>query len=166
MMVVLGGRRNTNDDDEELEVDNTSMERRKKWKGMMLKNVSGFSFVHSWCRAISNFLDQGCRYDIDAKIFRFLYARGVPFDFLCSTYWHEMVQAINGAPKGYMSLAYDKARTMGFDRERAKIYSALGKFTNDLNQYEVSIVSDGWENVKGMALINILGVFASGAFFL
>ena len=31
-----------------------------------------------------------------------------------------MAQAINGAPKGYRSLGYDKARTVGLDRERAK----------------------------------------------
>ena len=32
-----------------------------------------------------------------------------------------MVQAINGAPKGYMSPGYDKARTVGLDRERDEI---------------------------------------------
>ena len=42
----------------------------------------------------------------------------------------------------------------------------LGKFTNDCSNYEVSIVSDGWTNVKGKSLINILGVSASGAVFL
>ena len=73
-----------------------------------------------------------------------------------------MVQAINGALKGYRSLGYDKARTVGLDREKAKIDSALGKFTNDGSNYGVSIVSDGWTNVKGKPL---LGVFASGAVF-
>jgi hypothetical protein len=129
-------------------------------------HASGFSPVHSGHRTISNFLDQGCRDDVDAKNFRFLYACGVPFNVLRSPYWHEMVQAINGAPKGYKSPGYDKARTMGLDRERAKIHSALGQFTNDWNQYGVSIVSDGWTNVKGRPLINILGVSASGVVFL
>jgi hypothetical protein len=49
------------------------------------------------------FLDQGCRDDVDAKIYRFLYACGIPLNVLRSPYWHEMVQAINGAPKGYRS---------------------------------------------------------------
>jgi hypothetical protein len=75
-----------------------------------------------------------------------------------------MAQAINGAPKGYKSPGYDKARTLGLDRERAKIHIALGKFTNAWNHYGVSIVSDGWKNVKGRPLINILGV--SGVVFL
>ena len=91
---------------------------------------------------------------------------GVPFNVLHSPCWHEMVQAINGAPKGYMSLGYDRARTVGLDRERAKINSSLGKFTNDWSNYGVSIVSDGWTNVKGKPLIIILGVPASGAVFL
>ena len=85
---------------------------------------------------------------MDSKIYRFLYAFGVPFNVLRSPYWHEMVQAINGAPKGYRILGYDKARTMGLDRERAKINSALGKFTNDWSLYGVSIVSDGGKMLK------------------
>ena len=55
---------------------------------------------------------------------------------------------------------------MGLDRERAKINSSLGKFTNDWSNYGVSIVFDGWTNVKGKTLINIIGVFSSGAVFL
>ena len=55
---------------------------------------------------------------------------------------------------------------MGLYRERAKINSALGKFTNDWSIYGVSIVSNGWTNVKGKPLINILGVSTSGAIFL
>jgi hypothetical protein len=117
-------------------------------------------------KTLSEFLDQGCRDDVDAKVYRFLYACGIPFNVLRSPYWHEMVQAINGAPKGYRSPGYDKARTVGLDRERAKIQGALGNFTKEWNQHGVSIVSDGWTNVKGKPLINILAVSKSGAIFL
>jgi hypothetical protein len=55
---------------------------------------------------------------------------------------------------------------MGLDKERAKINSALGQFTNDWTEYGVSIVFDGWTHVKGRPLINVLGVFASGVVFL
>ena len=57
-------------------------------------------------RTISDFLDEGSRNDVDSKIFRFLYACGVPFNVLRSPYWHEMVSAINDAPKGYKSPGY------------------------------------------------------------
>jgi hypothetical protein len=67
---------------------------------------------------------------MDAKKFRVLYSCGIPFNVLRSPYWHEMVQAINGA-KGYKSLEYDKAKTLGLHRERAKIHIAQGQFTND-----------------------------------
>ena len=50
--------------------------------------------------------------------------------------------------------------------ERAKIQGALVNFTNNWNRHGVSIVSDGWTNVKGRPLINILGVSASGVIFL
>ena len=55
---------------------------------------------------------------------------------------------------------------MGLDHEKAKITHALGKLTNSWNGYGVSIVSDGWTNVKGRPLINILGASASVAVFL
>jgi hypothetical protein len=117
-------------------------------------------------RTLSDFLDQGCRDDVDAKIFKFLYACGIPFNVFRPPYWHEMVQAINGTPKGYRSPRYDKARTLGLDRKRAQNQGALGKFSIDWIRHEVSIVSNGWTNVKGKPLINILGVSASSAIFL
>lgn len=127
---------------------------------------SGFSSMHSGCRTILNFLDQGCRDDVDAKVLCFLYASDITFNVLRSPYWHEMVEAIHGASKGYKSPRYNKARTMGLDKEKTKIQNALGQFKNAWNEYGVSIVSNGWTNVKGKPLINILGVFASGAIFL
>ena len=57
---------------------------------------------------------------------RFLYACGIPFNVLPSPYWHEMVEAIRTAPVGYKSPRYDKARTVGLDKEKAKIQNALG----------------------------------------
>jgi len=58
-------------------------------------------------------------------VFRFLYANGVPFNVLRSPYWHEMVDAFLGAPKGYKSPGYDKAKTVGLDTEKGKIKNAL-----------------------------------------
>ena len=55
---------------------------------------------------------------------------------------------------------------MGLDEEKSKIQNALGQFTNASNEYGVSIVSDGWTNVKGKPLINVVGVFVGGAIFL
>ena len=86
--------------------------------------------MHYRRKTLSDFLDQGCRDDMDAKVFRFLYAYVIPVNVLRSPYWHEMVEAIQSAPKGYKSLEYDKTRTMGLDQEKAKIQNALVQFTN------------------------------------
>ena len=95
-----------------------------------------------------------------------LYEYGIPFNVLRSPYWHEMVEAIRTALAGYKRPGYDKARTVGLYKEKAKIQNALGQFTNAWNEYGVSIVSDGWRNVKGKPLINVLGVSATSAVFL
>lgn len=122
--------------------------------------------MHYGHRKLSDFLDQGCRDDVDAKLFRFLYACVISFNVLRSPYWHAMIEAIQSASKGYKSPKYDKARTVGLDKEKAKIQIALGQFTNAWNEYGVFIVSNGWTNVKGKLFINVLGVYTSGAIFL
>jgi hypothetical protein len=121
--------------------------------------------MHSMHRMISDFLKQVCWDNVEAKVFKVLYACGIPFNVLRSAYSHEIVQSINNAPKGYKSPKYDKAKSMGLDRESAKTHNALGKFTNDWTKYGVSIVIDGWTNIKGRPLINILGVSTSSAVF-
>ena len=86
---------------------------------------------------------------MDAEVFRFLYGCGIPFDVLRSPHWHEMVEAIHTALAGYKSPGYDTARTVGLDKEKDKIQNALEKSTNAWNESGVSIVSNGWTNVKG-----------------
>jgi hypothetical protein len=63
-------------------------------------------------RTISDFHDIGGRDEVDAKVVRFLYACGIPFNVFRSPYWHDLVEAINEAPKGYKSPNYEKARTV------------------------------------------------------
>ena len=103
---------------------------------------------------------------MDSKIFWFLYACGISFNVLRSPYWHEMVSTINDAPKGYKSPGYDKARIVGLDHEKAKITHSLNRMTSAWNEHGVSIVSDGWTNVKGKPLISVLAVSISGEIFL
>ena len=50
--------------------------------------------------------------------------------FFTLPYWHEMIEAIQTTPKGNKGPKYDKARTVGLDKEKAKIQNALGQFTN------------------------------------
>ena len=103
---------------------------------------------------------------MDSNFYEFLYACGVPFNVLRSPYWHEMVSAINDAPKGYKSPGYDKPRTVGLDHEKAKISHSLNKMTSSWTDNGVSIVYDEWTNVKGKPLISVLVVAVSGVIFL
>lgn len=103
---------------------------------------------------------------MDGKIVRFLCACGVPFNVLRSPYRHEMVKAMNEAPKGYKSLNYEKARPVLLEREKAKVQRTLTRFTNEWVDCGVSIVSDRWTNIRNQHLINVLGVSASGAIFI
>jgi hypothetical protein len=57
-------------------------------------------------------------------------------------------------------------RKLKLDKERAKIERALTRFTNDWGNFGVSIVLDGWKNVRNQHLINILGVSTTSAVFL
>jgi hypothetical protein len=117
-------------------------------------------------RTIADFLDIGGKDEVDAKVVRFLYACGIPFNVLRSSYWHDLVKGINESPKGYKSPSYEKATTMLLDKERAKIQRALTRFTDDWGNFGVSIVSDGWTNVRNQHLINVLSVSATCTVFL
>jgi hypothetical protein len=55
---------------------------------------------------------------------------------------------------------------MLLDRERAKIQRDLTRFTYEWADTGVSIVFDGWANIRNQHLINVLCVLASGAVFL
>jgi hypothetical protein len=93
---------------------------------------------------------------VDAKVVCFLYVCGIPFNVLCSPYWLDIINDIKKAPKGYRSPNYEKVKTTLLDRKRAKIRRALTLFTDDWGDFGVSIVSDGWTNVRNRHLINIL----------
>jgi hypothetical protein len=117
-------------------------------------------------RTIEDLFDITHREEVDAKVARFLYACGVPFNVLRSPYWHSMIKAINKAPIGYKIPRYEKARTVLLDKEKAKVKRDLTQFTDGWADVGVSIVSDGWTNVRNQHLINILGVSSTGALFL
>jgi hypothetical protein len=104
---------------------------------------------------------------VDAKVARFLCACSVPFNVLCSPYWHGMVRAINEkASKGYKNPNYEKDRTVLLDREKAKIEAGHSRLTNEWSEVGVSIVSNGWTSIRNQHLINVIGVSSSGAVFL
>ena len=117
-------------------------------------------------RTLEDLFDITGREEVDAKVARFLYACGVPFNVLRSPYWHSMVKSINRALVGYKSPRYEKARTVLLEKEKSKVKRALTQFIDWWADSRVSIVSDGWTNVRNQHLINILGVSSTGVVFL
>jgi hypothetical protein len=105
------------------------------------------------------------RDDVDHKIIRFLCANGIPFNVLRSPYWEEMISAVSKVP-GYKPPSYEKARTTLLDSEKECVHRELNEFREKFEEFGVSIVSDGWTNIKNKHLINILASNCFGSMFL
>ena len=133
---------------------------------------------------------------VDMAIMRCLCANGIPFNVLRSPQWSEMVAAINKGPKGYKSPSSEKARTSLLDACKRNVEQDLGALKNTwyatqqsiYNAYisylytatyevfdlfllirhtdGVSIVSDGWTNMKNKPLINVIASNSRGSMFL
>ncbi|XP_026438026.1 uncharacterized protein LOC113336291 [Papaver somniferum] len=115
---------------------------------------------------VNKMFQKHSRDDVDQKIARCLYVNAIPMNVLRSPSWAEMVSAINNAPKGYKSPSYEKARTSLLDKEQMLVKQALNPLVSDWQAHGVSIVSDGWSNVKNTSLINIMAVSDGKAMFL
>ncbi|WOL03278.1 hypothetical protein Cni_G11998 [Canna indica] len=105
------------------------------------------------------------RDDVDSKVIRCLCANGIPFSVLRSPYWEEMVLAIS-KELGYKSPSYEKANTILLENERSKVDREMDDFKQKWPQYGISIVSNGWSDIKSQPLINILASNQFGSMFL
>lgn len=103
---------------------------------------------------------------VDSAIVRWLCACGVPFNILRSPFFHEMISAVNKAPEGYKAPSFEKARTSLLDEEKRKVENEIAIIKDTWHMHGVSIISDGWTNVKNQPLINVLAANKDGAMFL
>ncbi|KAK8576560.1 hypothetical protein V6N13_032481 [Hibiscus sabdariffa] len=103
---------------------------------------------------------------VDLKIMRCLCANAIVFNCLRSPQWHEMVQAINQAPKGYKSPSFEKARTSLLDECYRSVQKELSPVKDTWYVHGVSVVSDGWSNCKQDQLINVIAANSRGAMFM
>ncbi|KAJ7947908.1 DUF659 domain-containing protein [Quillaja saponaria] len=95
---------------------------------------------------------------VDGAIARFFYGNGIPFNVAKSPFWVDMVRAINGAPKGYGPPSSEKIKTALLDKEKTKADQALIFIKQQWPTYGVSIVSDGWGNMKDESFMKIMAV--------
>jgi hypothetical protein len=103
---------------------------------------------------------------VDMKIIRGLCANGIPFNVLRNPQFQEMISAIKNAPDGYKPPSTEKARTNLLDECVRDVEKELTPFKDTWYTQGVSIVSDGWSNVKHNPLINVLAVNSRGAMFM
>jgi hypothetical protein len=103
---------------------------------------------------------------VDMKIMRALCANGIPFNVLRNPQFVEMVTAINSGPKGYKPPSSEKARTNLLDECQRSVDKDLAPIKDTWYHHGVSIVSDGWSNVKHKPLINVLAVNSRAAMFM
>ncbi|XP_076925552.1 uncharacterized protein LOC143588436 [Bidens hawaiensis] len=77
-----------------------------------------------------------------------------------------MLNAMKKAPASYIPPSYEKTRTTLLDECVRDVEKELAPVKDTWYTQGVSIVSDGWSNVKHKPLINVLAVNSRGAMFM
>jgi len=103
---------------------------------------------------------------VDMKIMRGLCENGIPFNVLRNPQFVEMVTAINNGPKCYKPPSSEKARTILWDECKRCVDKDLAPIKDTWYHHGVSIVSDGWSNVRHKPLINVLVVHNRAVVFM
>ncbi|XP_023729514.2 uncharacterized protein LOC111877222 [Lactuca sativa] len=103
---------------------------------------------------------------VEIKIMRDLCANGIPFNVLRNPQFIEMIQAIKKSLDGYKPPFSEKARTVLLDECVRDIDKELILVKDTWYTQGVSIISDGWSNVKHKPLLNVVAVNARGAVFM
>ncbi|KAK9057621.1 hypothetical protein SSX86_022457 [Deinandra increscens subsp. villosa] len=103
---------------------------------------------------------------VDLKIIRALCANGIPFNVLRNPQFQEMISALKRAPEGYKPPSSEKARTTLLDECVRDVEKDLTPFKDTWYAQGLSIVSDGWTNIKHKPLINVLAVNNRGSMFM
>lgn len=104
--------------------------------------------------------------EVDGSVARFFYGCGIPINIAKSPFWVDMVRYINEAPKGYEPPSSEKIKTTLLDKEKTQVDQELISIKQQWPTYGVSIVSDGWINVKKESFIKVMAVSERSAMFI
>ncbi|KAL7586189.1 hypothetical protein Lser_V15G40571 [Lactuca serriola] len=103
---------------------------------------------------------------VDLKIVRALCASGIPFNVLWNSQFRDMVNALRKAPEGYKAPSSEKVRTVLLDEYVRDVEKDLIPFKKTWSSHAISIVSNGWSNIKHKPLLNVLAVNSRGSMFM
>jgi len=106
------------------------------------------------------------REETDSRVARCIYACGIPFNVVRFPYWQDMIRAINKAPQGYKGSNYEKVRTQLLKNEKDRVEDILAPIHSSWNISGVTIVSNGWTDIRRRPLINIIATSPKGAMFI
>eukprot|EP01018_Ginkgo_biloba_P023328 Gb_37124 [translate_table: standard] len=115
---------------------------------------------------LEKLMDVGGREDVDSHVARCIYACGISFNVVHSPYWQDMEKAINDGPKGYKTPSFEKVRTTLLTKEKSLAEQSIEPIRASWRTTSVSIVSDGWTDVRNKPLINVIVVCPKGSMFL
>ncbi|XP_074580747.1 uncharacterized protein LOC141837203 isoform X2 [Curcuma longa] len=139
--------------------------RKSKLNPSSEATLQGTSLALSYVSSFEQEYSTQDRDDVDSKVVRCLCANGIPFSVLQSPYWEDMVLAIS-KELGYKSPSYEKANTILLETERHKVEREMEDFKQKWPQYGISIISNGWSDIKNLPLINMLASNQFGSMFL
>ncbi|KAK1368727.1 hypothetical protein POM88_034819 [Heracleum sosnowskyi] len=105
-------------------------------------------------------------HSVDLLVEKALCANDIPFNVLRSPDFIAMIKGVNHAPKDYKPPSYDKARTSLLDECKRDIEKNLAPMKDTWFVNGISIVSDGWTNIKDKPLINVIAANSRGSMFL
>ncbi|KAL3834370.1 hypothetical protein ACJIZ3_009106 [Penstemon smallii] len=138
----------------------------RKGVNVVVRPTTSIGTTKNDSRIVSDMFDMFSRGDVDGLIGKFFYGCGIPFNVARSPFFHDMVKGINEASRGYKPPSADKIRTSLLDKEKSKLDRHLAGIKDQWPTFGVSIVSDGWSNIKNQPIINVVAISGGRAMFL
>ncbi|MCO5578077.1 hypothetical protein L7F22_031915 [Adiantum nelumboides] len=93
---------------------------------------------------------------VDAAVARFFYSCGISFNVARSPFFKEMVSEIAQFGPTYQPPSFDVLREKLLDEEVASIKEAILPVRQKWEAYGVSLVGDGWSNIRSTSLEGVL----------
>eukprot|EP00253_Pinus_taeda_P024027 PITA_24027 len=115
---------------------------------------------------IARLVNVQAREETDSRVARCIYACGIPFNVVRSPYWQDMIRVVNKARQGYKGPNYEKIITQLLKNEKELVEEILALIRSSWSSFGVTIVSNGWTDIRRKPLITIIATSPKGAMFI
>jgi Protein of unknown function (DUF 659)/hAT family C-terminal dimerisation region len=121
-------------------------------------------------KTLDDFIGDQTKKEADAAVARVLYTSGIPFNVMNNPYFREMCLAIAAcglhSAGVYEPPSFHDVRTKLLGEEVKAVKSDLQTLRYQLGVYGATITMDGWTNITGHSLYNVMLVSPCGSEFL